>query len=138
MGSIKLKKREIPLSFSVLEMKQIQEEIAPIGELNNVILAINKDDPDDRSGYGTPKHLEAVAKLIRIMGNAGMEEAGETPDLTEKEIMRAMKPANLVGAMNACLTAMAESMRSEIPEEKSNEPVDVTLEEINKKKERDG
>ena len=138
MNSIRLKKREIPLAFTVLEMKQIQEEIAPIGELNNAIMAINKDNPEDRSKYGTPEHLTAVAKLIRILGNAGLEEAGEAPDLTEREIMRAMKPADLVRAMNACLTAMTEGMLSEIPEEKSKEPVDVTLEEINKKKERAG
>ena len=138
MGSIKLKGRKIPLIFTVLEMKQMQEEIAPIGELNNEIFAINPEDPTDRSKYGSPEHLTAVAKMIRIMGNAGLEEEGQEPDLTEKEIMRALKPVDLVRAMNACMTVMTESMESEIPEEKSNEPVDVTLEEINKKKERDG
>ena len=137
MGSIKLKKREIPLIFTVMEMKTVQEEIAPIGELNYVLFAINKEDQTDRSKYGSPEHLNAIAKMIRILGNAGLEEAGETPDLTEKEIMRAMKPADLIRALNACMEVMTEGMESEIPEEKSNEPVDVTLEEINKKKERD-
>ena len=138
MGSIKLKKREIPLAFTVLELKQMQEEIAPISELNNVIFAINKDDPADNSAYATTEHLNAVAKMIRIMGNAGLEEAGEAPDLTEREIMRALKPSDIWRALKACMAVMTEGMVSEIPEENSDEPVDVTLEEINKKKERDG
>lgn len=138
MGSIQLKNRKIPLVFTVLEMKQMQEEIAPISELNYVIFAINKDDPTDKSMYGTPEHLNAIAKMIRIMGNAGLEEAGQEPDLTEREIMRALKPSDLGKAMKACMSVMTEGMESEIPEEKSNEPVDVTLEEINRKKKKDG
>ena len=35
-----------------------------------------------------------MAKLIRILGNAGLEEAGEAPDLTDKKVLRAMKPAD--------------------------------------------
>ena len=40
--------------------------------------------------------------------------------------------------VNACMNSMAEGMESEIPEKKPEGPVDVTLEEINKKKEKDG
>lgn len=137
MATITLKGREIPLIYTVLEMKEIQEEIASLGDFQYVILGRNKDDEEDNSLYGGPDHLNAVAKLIRILGNAGLEEAGEAPDLTDRKILRALRPADLVEAINACTNAMSEGMRSEIPEEKKEGPVDVTLEEMNKKKEKE-
>jgi hypothetical protein len=45
-----------------------------------------------------------------------------------------MKPNEFANAMNKCIEAMNEAMQSEIPEKKSEEPVDVTLAEIKKKK----
>lgn len=138
MSSITLKGREIPLIYTVWEMKQVQEEIAPLGDFQYVIFGRNKEDENDTSLYGGAAHLEAVAKLIRILGNAGLEEAGEAADLTDKKVMRALKPAELVGAINACFAAMNEGMASEIPEKEQEGPVDVTLEEMKKKKEKDG
>ena len=135
MTTITLKGREIPLLYTVYEMKAIQEEICPLGDFSYTILGANKDDPKDKSGFGGPEHLMAVAKLIRVLGNAGLEEAGETPDLTDKKILRAMKPGQIMDAVNACMNAMNEGMDSEIPEQESDEPVDVVLEEMNKKKE---
>ena len=134
---ITLKGRKIPLLYTTYEMKVIQEEIAPLHEFQYIVFGRNKEDENDDSLYGTPKHLEGLATLIRILGNAGLEDAGETPDLTNKSILRAMKPTEIGPAMSACSRAMAEGMRSEIPEEKKDGPVDVTLEEISKKKERE-
>ena len=137
MASIKLKQREIPLLYTVYEMKQVQEEIAPLADFQYIILGRNKDDEKDTSRYAGTEHLGAVAKLVRILGNAGLEENGETPDLTDKWVLRAMKPAGLVDAVNACMEAMSEGMASEIPEKASDEPVDVTLEQIKKKETRE-
>ena len=120
MASITLKGREIPLIYTVYEMKEIQEEIAPLGKFQYLISGQNPDDKDDMSGYGSAEHLGAIAKLIRILGN--------------KKVLRAMKPGDMVNAINACVEALAEGMASEIPEKESNEPVDVTLEEMKKKK----
>lgn len=133
MAKITLKGREIPLLYTVYEMKQVQEEIAPLGEFQYIIFGRNKDDEKDTSKYAGAEHLGAVAKLIRILGNAGLEEAGEAADLTDKWVLRAMKPAALVDAVNACMEAMSEGMASEIPEKESDEPVDVTLEQMKKK-----
>jgi len=139
MVSIKLKGREIPLIYTVFEMKQIQEDVGPLGDLQYILFGRSREDENSTSGYGSPGHLNAIAQLIRIMGNAGLEEAGQDPDLTVKWIMRSMKPAQLAEAMTACMEAMNEGMSSEIPEkEDDGEPVDVVLEEMNKKKERDG
>ena len=135
MVSIKLKGREIPLIYTVLEMKQIQEEIGPLNKAVNYITGKDPDrDESDESFAGSPEHISAVAKAVVIMGNAGLEEAGEEPDLTDRLVLRSMKPNEFANAMNKCIEAMNEAMQSEIPEKKSEEPVDVTLAEIKKKK----
>ncbi len=138
MVTITIKGREIPLLYTVWEMKQIQEEIGPLSRAISLVLGRNPDDKEDTSKYGSAEHLNAAAALIRILGNAGLEEAGENADLTDKKIMRAVKPADLVLIINKCMDAMNEGMRSEIPEKAEEGPVDVTLEEMRKKKERDG
>ena len=140
MASITLKGREIPLLYTVYEMKQVQEEICPLGELSYAAFGRNKEDKDDTSKYGAPEHLNALAKLVKILGNAALEEAGEAPDLTEKKILRMMRIDEIAQVENACVDAMNEGMASEIPtkKEEGQGPVDVTLEEIEKKKEKDG
>ncbi len=137
MVTIELKGREIPLLYTVYEMKQIQEEIAPLSRAISMVLGRNPDDPEDRSLYAGAEHLGAAAKLIRILGNAGLEEAGEEPNLTDKKVLRAIRPAEIAEAVNACMEAMQEGMASEIPEKKKTGPVDVTLEEMEKKKEKE-
>ena len=140
MVTFKLKGREIPLIYTVCEMKQVQEEIAPLGDFQYVLTGRNKDNPDDTSQYAGPEHLAAVAKLVRILGNAGLEESGENPDLTDRKVMRAMRPMQVADAVSACMDAINEGMASEIPdkEPENGEPVDVTLEEMRTKKEKAG
>ena len=133
MASITLKGREIPLLYTVYEMKQIQEEIAPLSKAISLVTGRNPEDEDDLSGFGGAAHIETAAKMIRILGNAGLEESGQEPDLTDKKIMRAMKPNEMMDLINACMEAMSEGMRSEIPEKEDEGPVDVTLEEMKKK-----
>ena len=134
MVTINLKGREIPLLYTTWEMKEIQEDIAPISRAISLVLGRNPDDKNDTSMYGSADHLMAAAKLIRILGNAGLEEAGETPDLTNKKVLRALRPADLAGDVSTCMEALNEGMQSEIPEKDNDEPVDVTLEEMKKKK----
>ena len=98
----------------------------------------NPDDADDTSHYGGVGHLTAVAKLIRILGNAGLEESGEAADLTDKKVMRALRPVDLAEVAAACMDAINEGMASEIPEKEEEGPVDVTLEEMKKKEGKEG
>ena len=133
MVTINIKGREIPLLLTTEEMRIIQEEIAPLNEVVTKVLGRNPEDENDRSRYLSTEHLEAATKMIRILGNAGLEEAGEEPDLTDKKIMRALRPNQLVDAINAVSDALADGMRSEIPEKEESGPVDVTLEKMKKK-----
>lgn len=137
MVTITLKGREIPLLYTTWEMKLVQEELGPISKAIKKVLGRNPEDENDMSLYAGAEHLAAVAVLIRILGNAGLEESGEAADLTDKKVLRALKPADLADAVNRCMDAMAEGMRSEIPEKKQEGPVDVTLEEMKKKKEKE-
>ena len=138
MAKIVLKGREIPLLYTVYEMKQIQDDIAPLSRAISMVLGRNPDDKTDTGRYGSAEHLEAAAKLIRILGNAGLEEAGDAPDLTDKKVMRAIRPSELADMVSACIDAMNEGMASEYPEKEDDGPVDVTLEEMKKKKVKDG
>ena len=139
MVTITLKGREIPLLYTTQEMLTIQEKIGPIKEVIFKATGTNPESHEDESFYATSEHLQVLSKLTAILGNAGLEENGGTPDLTDKWVMRALRPTQIVEAVNACATAMNEGMSSEIKEkeEKEEGPVDVTLEEINKKKEAD-
>ena len=133
MASITLKGREIPLVYTVYEMKQIQEEIGPLGKAIDMILGRNPENKEDMSQFGGADQIGAVAKAIRILGNAGLEEAGQEPDLTDKQVMRSLKPSDLLMMINSCMDAMNAGMASEIPEKEEEGPVDVTLEEMKKK-----
>lgn len=138
MASITLKGREIPLLYTTYEMKTIQDDIAPLDKAIRLVLGRDPENEDDLSKFGSAEHISAAAKLIRILGNAGLEETGENPDLTDKKVMRALKPSELAGAVNACMDAMSEGMGSEIPEKEEEGPVDVTLEQMKKKDGKDG
>lgn len=135
MTIIKLRNREIPLLYTTLEMKTIQEEVCLMTDFLQLLFGKKSDG---ESVYSEPEHLDAIAKCIRILGNAGLQESGQEPDLTDRDILRAMKPGRLNEYINTCLKEMTIGMESEIPPAEEEGPVDVTLEKIQKKKEKAG
>lgn len=137
MVEITLRGRTIPLVYTTFEMKQIQEEIAPLDKFAYMVFGRNPEDENDTSLYGGPDHLRAAGALIRILGNAGLEESGEKADLTDKWVLRSLKPATLAEAVNKCMKAVNEGNQSEIQPKQDEGPVDVTLEKMNKKKEKE-
>ena len=130
---IKLKAREIPLSYKVREMKDLQEEIAPIVQLTNAIMGRKSDEDNDMSLYSTPEHLGNVAKAVRIMGNAWLRRNGQEQDLTDEMILDIMEPDEVSLAVVACVKTINGAAESEIPPEEETGPVDVTLEKMKKK-----
>lgn len=137
MVEITLRGRTIPLVYTTFEMKQIQEEIAPLDKFAYMVFGRNPEDENDTSLYGGPDHLRAAGALIRILGNAGLEESGEKADLTDKWVLRSLRPSNLAEAVNKCMLAVNEGNESEIQPKQDEGPVDVTLEKMNKKKEKE-
>jgi len=140
MIEITLKGRKIPLLYTTLEMKQIQEEVVRIGPFMRMLFGKAENDGEDEASlFGGPEQLNAIGKCIRILGNAGLEEAGEEANLTDKWVMRALKPSMISEAMITCMEAINDGLSSEIPPApESGEPVDVTLEDIEKKSAKEG
>ena len=134
MVTITLRGREIPLLYTCYEIKTIQEEIGPIEKAVVLLAGRNPDDDKDISRIGSAEHLNTVAKFVKILGNAWLDENGKNQDLTEKWILRGMKQEDLFPVINECMNAMAKGNESEIPENEDDGPVDVVLEEMKKKK----
>ena len=141
MKEIKIGKREIPLFYSTYEMIEIQEEIGCTAfQLREEVFGIRQEDEDDpmsiRMECATdPEKTKKLGTLIRILGNAGLEENGEKGDLTDKWILRNMKPALIMAYAVAAMAVIVEGNKIEAPEaEEQQGPVDEVLEEQNAKK----
>ena len=143
MTEIKIGERTIPLLYTTYEMIAIQEEIGCTAfQLKDQVFGIRQEDEDDptsiRIEVGTdPEKTKKLVKLIRILGNAGLEEKGEEPDLTEKWIMRRMKPAMIVPYAVLVMREISEGNMMETPDRDGNKgPVDEGLEEQQAKKQQ--
>ena len=142
MTEILMGGRTIPLLYTTFEMIEIQKEIGCTAfQLRDEVFGIWQEDEDDPSSvrFGVVTEPEKTAKLgtlIRIMGNAGLEEKGEEPDLTDKWILRNMKPALILPYAVAVMAEINEGNKVETPaeEEGKEAPRDMMLEEENAKK----
>ena len=141
LPTIKIGGREIPLFYSSLEMVDIQKDIGCTAfQLNEEVFGIHLEDEDDPSSVrfgvitGGDK-LEKFGKLIRILGNAGLEEEGKEPDLTDKWILRHMKPGMVMIYVIAVVAVISDGNKVEsTTTEEEQGPVDEGLEEQNAKK----
>ena len=143
MTEINIGGRVVPLSYSAYEMVAIQKEIGCTAfQLNDVVFGItreeNEEKPDEepkiRIGVvNDADRLEKMGKLIASLGNAGLEEKGEEPDLTVKWVLRNMKPALIMGYAIATMAEISEGNMMEAKKEEKG-PVDEGLEEENAKK----
>jgi hypothetical protein len=143
---IKIGNRTIPLVLTAYEMQDIQKDIGcTVGQLRDDVFAVvHHPDADTENGESEytielMKDAEKVRKLgtlIRIMGNAGLEEAGQEPDLTEKWIMRHMSVAKVMVYAVAMMAAVNAAMHMESAEKDNSGPVDEVLAEENRKKEQ--
>ena len=141
---INLGGRKIPLLLTTLELAEIQEDIGcTVAQLRDEVFGLTEDDEPDENGkpvfrFGVvndPKKIRKMGTLIRILGNAGLEEQGEEPDLTDKWVLRALPPGWIIPMAVILASVVHEAMKQEKTEEKQSGPVDVTIEEENRKKE---
>ena len=141
MTEIKIGNRTVPMTMTTFELIAIQEEIGcTVAQLRDQVFGIEKDEETDKISMTVitdPEKMKKFGTLVRILGNAGLEEAGEAADLTEKKVLRGIRPDEIGIAVSVCMSSLAEGMKSEIPddiEKKVQEgPVDVTLEKLKKK-----
>ena len=142
MKTIKIGKREIPLYYSTYEMVEIQKEIGCTAfQLKEEVFGIRQEDEDDPMSIvldcvTDPVKTKKLGTLIRIMGNAGLEEEGQEGDLTDKWVLRHMRPALIMMYALAALNVITDGNRVEAPAEEGNEPVDEGLEEQQAKKQQ--
>ena len=141
LPTLKIGGREIPLFYSSLEMVDIQKDIGCTSfQLNEEVFGIHLEDEDDPSSvrFGVitdGDKLEKFGKLIRILGNAGLEEQGKDPDLTDKWVLRHMKPGMIMVYVIALVAVISDGNKVESITQKEEEgPVDEVLEEQNAKK----
>ena len=139
MTEIKIGGRTIPLSYSAFEMIEIQKQIGCTAfQLKDEVFGIRQEDEDDPNSVRIdvikdPERLEKMGRLIAILGNAGLEEKGEEPDITYKWVLRNMKPALILGYAIAAMGEIAAGNMMEAREEETG-PVDEGLEEQQAKK----
>lgn len=138
MKEIKIGNREIPLFYSTYELIAIERDIGCTGhQLMDLVFGIRQEDEDDPNSIvfdcvTDPEKTEKLGKLIRILGNAGLEEDGKEPDLTDKWILRRMKPSLIMIYAMAAMAVIVDGNKMEVEEQ--NGPVDETLEEQEAKK----
>ena len=141
LPTIKIGGREIPLYYSSLEMVDIQKDIGCTAfQLNEEVFGVHLEDEDDPSSvrFGVitdAAKLEKFGKLIRILGNAGLEEEGKEGDLTDKWVLRHMKPGMIMVYVIAVVAVISDGNRVDSIKPKEEEgAVDEGLEEQNAKK----
>ena len=134
---IRIGGREIPMTLTTFELIAIQEEIGcNVGQLEDEVFGLEKNLETDKYNFKLAEdkeRLKKFGKLIRILGNAGLEEAGQEPDLTDKWILRHMKPGMIMAYVIVITAVINESMKMESAQDDG--PVDEVLAEENRKKE---
>ena len=141
---IKIGGREIPLYYSTYETIAIQRDIGCTAfQLNEQVFGVEKIDEEEDASLenvkltvvNDPDKMEKLGKLIRILGNAGLEENGQEPDLTDKWVLRNMKPAMLMLYAVVMMAVITEGNIMEARDEKKG-PVDEVLQEETAKKQQ--
>ena len=136
MIEIRIGGRVIPLLYTTMEMIAIQKEIGCTSfQLKDDVFGLYLEDEDDPKSLRIDvakdaDKVEKLCKLIRILGNAGLEEKGEAADLTDRWVMRHIKPAMIVPYAVTALAEIIEGNQMESQKaEQENAEVDEGLEE---------
>ena len=136
MTEILIGGRTIPLLYTTCELIEIQKEIGCTGfQLRDDVFGIYLADEDDPKSVrmkvaAEAERTEKLCRLIRILGNAGLEEKGGAPDLTDKWVMRQIRPAMILPYAVTVLAEIIEGNNMESPNtEERKGPVDEGLEE---------
>ena len=120
MYTIKIGEKEIPLRYTMLELADMEEEIGTMDNFRDLILK-------------GKRRIRNMVAAIRIMGNSGLSHEGKAADLTDEWLLDHLDPAQFKAYQIAVLAAFTAGWKMETEEERVH---DVTLEEIERKKEQ--
>ena len=140
MTEINIGGRVVPLLYTTCEMVAIQEEIGCTAfQLKDKVFGLHLEDEDKPESLRLKVAQDAertknMCKLIRMLGNAGLEEKGEKADLTDKWVMRNMKPSMIIFYAVQVMMEITDGNRMESPNTEQKGPVDEGLEEQMAKK----
>ena len=103
------------------------------------MFGIHQEDEDDPTSlkFGILEDGEKTKKfgtLIRILGNAGLEEEGKEPDLTDRWVLRHMKPGMIMVYVMALVAVISDGNQIESFKKENEGAVDEGLEEQSAKK----
>lgn len=141
MAELTIGGRVIPLSYTCYEMIEIERALGCTAyQLNDKVLGLRQTDEDDPTKiemeiFHNPDMKENLGKLIRILGNAGLEDAGMEPDLTDRWVLKHMKPSEVAALAVAVMIIINDGNQMEAEQER-NGPVDEGLEEEQGKKQQ--
>ena len=147
MQEITIGGRTIPLLLTSFELIEIQEAIGcTVAQLRDDVFGVTEEEepgPDGKPKFHLliatdAMRMKKLGSLIRIIGNAGLDAQGEEPDLTDKWVLRNIKPGMVLPVAIIVMAVINDAMRMETLEMARKEgtgPVDVTIEEKNRKKE---
>ena len=134
--------RTIPLLLTTFELIEIQEEIGcTVAQLRDEVFGAYRNEEDEKPQWRfrvatDGERMKKLGTLIRIIGNAGLENAGQEPDLTDKWILRNIKPGMVLPVAVVIMAVVNDAMMMETAEKtEKTGPVDVTIEEEDRKKE---
>lgn len=119
-AKIEIGGREIPLTFKMPQFADMEEAIGNLSLIEDLLLK-------------GKKRVRNTAIAVRIMGNAGLKEAGGQPDLTDDWVLNQMQPRRIMEYQAAVMAAINAGMSMESTEEKER---DLVLEEIERKKDQ--
>lgn len=118
--SVNIGGRDIPLRYTMRVQLQIEEELGlDFSEINDKLRG--------------KKNTRTVISLVRLMGNAGLQRAGEKADLTDEWLIDHIKPGFTTSYRIAVMGAVTAGWFMENEQEKSDGEKDDILEEIRKK-----
>ena len=120
--SVKIAGQEIPLRYTMRELADMEEAIGTMDNFRDLILK-------------GKRRLRNMTTAIRIMGNSGLEKAGEKGDLTDEWLMDHMDPGRIKAYQIAVLGAFTDGFRME-SESQQEQDRDLVLEELERKKEK--
>lgn len=128
LAVIRIGGKRIPLNFCLDDVEPLNEDVGPVTDIRELLT----------TDYLSTMHVKRVVRSIRIMGNSGLIEMGQEPNLTDGWISRHLKVKDITDAVifPLILTVWGGmEMETEQAEEQEGKEVDVVLQEINKKKE---